>query len=237
MSSRANEDFYRGYRALEGATGGDGTARLFVDRYLVPHLAPFRHEAILEIGAGTGVTLRALGQAGFTQVSGVDLSASQVEVAVGNGIPVELADGLTALAARAPGSLGAILALDVLEHLTLDELLRLMELAADRLRPGGVLVVRVPNGEGLFAGALRYGDLTHLRAFTRRSLSHAFALRGLGTVEVRPVRPMAHGIASAVRALLWLLVEGLVRVAAAAESGRFDALVTRNILAIARRVP
>lgn len=235
MNTSSAEDLYRSYRAVDLEQGGDAAAALFVRRYLLPVLAPARDEPILEIGAGTGGTLRALLAAGFSRVSGVDTSASQVERARSLGTDLELGDGLAVLTARPSASLGAILLLDVLEHLTLAELLGLLELAADRLRPGGLLVARVPNGEGLFGGTILFGDITHLRAYTQRSLTQAFALRGLETVAVQPVRPMAHGVISALRAAAWLVVELLVRTASAAESGSMGVLVTRNLVAVARR--
>lgn len=235
MSVGKGEDLYRSYGVVDPAGGGDADAARFAARYLVPVLAPLRERPLLEIGAGTGGTLRALRSAGFSLAAGVDSSPSQVERARVLDTTIDLADGLAALQARAPASLGAVLLLDVLEHLTLADLLGLLDLARDRLQPGGLLVARVPNGEGLFGGAILFGDVTHQRAYTRRSLAQAFALRGLETVAVLPVRPVAHGPISALRAVLWRLVEAAVRLAGAAESGRLDALVTRNVLAVARR--
>lgn len=231
------EDLYRSYREFDQEGAEDRAAALFAERFLIPILAAHRSEPLLEIGAGTGGTLRALQRAGFGQASGVDSSISQVERARQLGAVVELGDGLAVLAARTAGSLGAILLLDVLEHLTVEQLLELLALSRDRLRPGGLLVARVPNGEGLFGGIIRYGDLTHLRAFTQRSLRQAFGLRGLETVAVAPVRPLVHGPASAARAALWAMVELALKLACAAESGRFDVVLTRNILAIGRRAP
>jgi len=231
------EDLYRAYRVLDTSGAEDQAARLFAGRYLVPLLSDRRADDLFEIGAGTGSTLRALRAAGFVRATGVDGSASQVEQARRLGTEVELGDGAATLAARPSGSLGAILLLDVLEHLTVEQLLAVLELAGDRLRPGGLLVARVPNGEGIFGGAIRYGDVTHLRAFTQRSLRQVFALRGLETVAVTPVRPVVHGPASAARAVLWAVVELAFKAAHAAESGRTDVLLTRNVLGVARRRP
>lgn len=237
MIESSTPDLYRSYRAVDLEQGGDAAAALFVARYLLPLLAPLRQEPVLEIGAGTGGTLRALRAAGFLRATGVDTSPSQVERARSLGTDVELGDGLAALAARPSGSLGAVVLLDVLEHLALPELLGLLEAAADRLRPGGLLVARAPNGEGLFGGAILYGDLTHQRAYTRRSLMQAFALCGLQVRSVQPVRPMVHGVPSALRAAAWALVEVVLKVASAAESGAASLIVTRNLLAVARRAP
>lgn len=235
MTRRTNKDLYRSYRAVDSDQGGDVAARLFAKRHLVPHLVPFREEPILEIGAGTGGTLRALRAAGFHRLVGVDTSASQVERARALGTEVELVDGLVALEDRAAASLGAVLALDVLEHLTLPDLVHLLELAADRLQPGGVFIARVPNGEGLFGGAILHGDLTHLRAFTGRSVAQAFTLGGLSVEAVCPVRPLVHGLPSALRAMAWRLVELVLKLASAIEAGRPNLVVTRNLIAVARR--
>ena len=80
------------------------------------------------------------------------------------------------------------LALDVLEHVPdPDALLRGI---ADRLRPGGTLLVSVPNVAhwsmrlGLLAGFFEYGergilDRTHLRFFTRRGVLRMIRKAGL----------------------------------------------------------
>lgn len=237
MNKHPCEDLYRSYRVVDPDPRSASVAAedLFTKTYLLPYLAGLKAEPVLEIGAGTGSTLRALHRAGYARVSGTDASVSQVERARSLGSEIELGDGLAVLAARQSASLGAVIVLDVLEHLTLQDLLGMMDLARDRLRPGGLLIARVPNGEGLFGGAILHGDVTHARAFTRRSLMQVFALRGLETVAVMPVRPIMHGLFSTMRAALWSLVEVLLKIASGAESGRFDALVTRNILAVARR--
>jgi 2-polyprenyl-3-methyl-5-hydroxy-6-metoxy-1,4-benzoquinol methylase len=236
MTTHPIDDVYRSYRAFDrGDASNSAGDALFAKAYLLPYLAPFKGDEVLEIGAGTGGMLRALEDAGWSRVSGVDCSASQVRRAEELGSRIELGDAVEVLAARARASLGAIVALDVLEHLTIDDLLRVVELASDRLRPGGVLVARVPNGEGLFGGAILHGDISHLRAFTSRSVTQTLSLYGLELVTVRPVRPIVHGPASAARAALWALIETITRLASAAETGRLDALVTRNILAVARR--
>lgn len=231
------DDLYQSYRVFDSvvSTTNPEAEDLFTKAHLLPHLATLRDELILEIGAGDGRTLRALKRAGFKNATGTDMSPYQVARAHELGSEIELGDAIEALRARSTASVGAIVALDVLEHLPLEYLLSLLEIARDRLRPGGVFIARVPNGESPFGGSILHGDITHLRAFTKRSLIQVFALQGFESVHVFPIRPIVHGPVSAIRAGLWMVVEALARTALAAESGTFDSLHTRNVLSVAKK--
>ena len=59
-----------------------------------------------------------------------------VAFARGEGLAVEQGDALAALAAVADGSLGGLTALQLVEHLPPAALVRLLALAAAKLRPG-----------------------------------------------------------------------------------------------------
>src|SRR4051812_32610480 len=116
-------DLYETYKSISrDPTQSIAAASLFADAYLAPHLKSFQRDDMLEVGCGEGSTLAALRARGF-RVRGCDASPSQVDSARRNGVEVELCDGRSALDAAAPGSLAAVIALDVLEHLLLDEAL------------------------------------------------------------------------------------------------------------------
>jgi 2-polyprenyl-3-methyl-5-hydroxy-6-metoxy-1,4-benzoquinol methylase len=231
------QDLYQTYRSTFRPAARRATAAgLFVDSYLEPHLSGLREEHILELGSGEGDMLAALRSRGFSRIRGSDMSPSQVEAARKNGVEVDLCDGRTALQSAKPGSLAAVIALDVLEHLQLEETLEWLAIARRSLRDGGLMLLRVPNGEGLFGGAIRYGDITHRTAYTKGSLEQLFFARGFETLEVRPCRPVAHGVASLARVVAWRMVEAFLYLANAAESGqRSGACFTRNIFAVGRR--
>ena len=103
--------------------------------------APRPVARVLEVGCGTGATLRGLAllfpRAGVTGVEPV-ASAQQVAAAAGCDVVLGSFERLPA----ATGSVDMLLALDVLEHLD-DEAAGLAE-AARVLRPGGRLLVTVP---------------------------------------------------------------------------------------------
>jgi len=229
---------YRDYSpGREAPADGLAAARLFARKQLGPALRGVKGP-ILELGAGRGFTLRALAELGFAEVRGVDASPSQVALAHADGIAVEELDGRLALERAAPGSLGAVIALDLFEHLDRDELVAWTRLCAERLRPDGRLAFRAPNGEGLFGGAIRWGDLTHEQALTPSSVRQLLDAAGLEPLSIEPCRPLVHGPVSAARGLLWRGVELALTVANAAETGRLrGALFTRNLFVSARPRP
>lgn len=106
----------------------------------------------LEFGCGTGrmiaLPLRSWGY----DVIGVDLDPVSIE----HGRALFRDAGLDEDALivgsleEVPGRLDAVIASEVLEHLTDDELAHSLELIRAKLEPGGKLIVTVPNGYGLF---------------------------------------------------------------------------------------
>lgn len=97
------------------------------------------------------------------------------------GHPLETAEPLDALAGAAQHSLGAVTAFRYAERLTPSELARFVDLAARALQPGGVLLVRTPDGAG--------GDF-HLDPFARGTVHPAFLrflaeAAGFASVEIR----------------------------------------------------
>jgi SAM-dependent methyltransferase len=221
--------------SCQSGTGSSSAAFLFARKYLLPHLAPFLQGRVLELGAGDGGTLAALRALGFREVIGCDASPYQVEQARLRGVSIDLCDAGVVLERTPEASLDAVIALDVLEHLTTEQLDTWMRAARRALAPGGLLVFRVPNGESPFCGAIRYGDLTHRCAFTASSIRQAVGAAGFGEVRLEACRPMVHGPASALRACGWFAFEAGLRSASFLETGRWtDSYFTRNILAVAR---
>jgi SAM-dependent methyltransferase len=171
---------------------------------------------------------------GYTSVAGVDASAGQVAAARRLGLrEVALGTAAEHLEAR-PGTFDLVLAIDVLEHLDRQELLRTLDAARGALRPGGRLVAQVPNGACPFAGRIRYGDLTHERAFTAGSIAQALGACGFGSVTVHPVRPAVHGVGSVARRALWNLVRLGYVACVAIETGVVRGhVVSHNLIAVA----
>jgi SAM-dependent methyltransferase len=117
---------------------------------------------VLDVGCGRGELLAALAERGVPG-RGVDSSPDMVGEARAAGLDVALDDAVHHLRSLPEASLGSIIAVHVVEHLDLEALTELLELAATRLRPGGVLVAETPNPASLVVLGNSYVlDPTHV---------------------------------------------------------------------------
>ncbi|MBS1836663.1 MAG: class I SAM-dependent methyltransferase [Actinobacteria bacterium] len=116
---------------------------------------------VLDIGAGRGEFLQLMADRGTT-CWGIEIDEQLVRAGREAGLDVRLGDGVEALREASFGSLGAIVLLHVIEHLTVNELMELVQLSRDRLAPGGFLVMETPNPQSLYVFARAFWlDPTH----------------------------------------------------------------------------
>ncbi len=115
---------------------------------------------VLDIGCGRGELLDLLRDAGVA-AGGVDRDAGMVERARAKGHEVALGDGNQYLQGLEPGSLGAIVALEVFEHLPYESLLELLALARSHLREDGLLLFETVNPHAVHAMKAFWVDPTH----------------------------------------------------------------------------
>jgi O-antigen chain-terminating methyltransferase len=79
------------------------------------------------------------------------------------GLAVEEGDGLANLAALPDGGLGAVVALQVVEHWSSETTFALLREARRALSPGGVLIAETINSDSLSALKAFFLDPTHVR--------------------------------------------------------------------------
>jgi SAM-dependent methyltransferase len=150
-----------------------------------PYVDDFREAApVLDVGCGRGEFLVLLREAGI-EGRGVDLDADMVAYARGEGLDVEQADAVGHLQGLDDGSLGGIFAAQLVEHLPATTLVRLLELASVKLRPGGVLVAETINPLSPLALRNYYADLTHAQPLVPETLELLARQAGFDSVELR----------------------------------------------------
>jgi 2-polyprenyl-3-methyl-5-hydroxy-6-metoxy-1,4-benzoquinol methylase len=188
---------------------------------------------VLDLACGNGRLVHNLKACGYENVLGVDFSQQQVDVAHQWGISeVRCQDVLAFLRSEPSASWDVVFAMDFLEHLAKQDLMDLVDDVRRVLVPGGIFVVQVPNGGGLFGGAVLHGDMTHVQAFTDMSLRQLMNCCGFSSIQCHEVKPVVHGVKSLARHVLWEFMALPLRLLSLAETGMRGQIFSQNILAI-----
>jgi SAM-dependent methyltransferase len=140
---------------------------------------------VVDIGCGRGEFLELLRSTGLT-ARGVDLNHEMVERSRAKGFDVTETDGLSFVAGAAPGSVGGLIACQVVEHLQPDYLLRFLAASAQALRPGAAIVLETINPacwSAFFDSYVR--DLTHVRPVHPDTLKFLVMAAGFADVTIQ----------------------------------------------------
>lgn len=163
--------------------------RLWYNEKYLPLLKRYdRDIPLLDLGCGQGFMLRYLQSVGFTNLIGVDISAEQIEKAKAQGFNAIQADAFDFLKEHTD-QFKVIVSIDLIEHFKKEEILELLDLMYAALKPGGLLILQTPNGEGLLPGYVIYGDFTHFTILSPLSLRHILALTGFEKIAVKELGP------------------------------------------------
>jgi 2-polyprenyl-3-methyl-5-hydroxy-6-metoxy-1,4-benzoquinol methylase len=161
-------------------------------RFYVPHFSDC--SSVLDIGSGRGEFLELMRDAGIP-AHGIDLDSASVELCLAKGLSAEVANLFEYLNSGACPRFDGIFAAQLAEHLAPGQLPRMIKLCAERLKPGGVLVLETPNPECLAIFATHfYIDPTHTRPIPPELMAFYFEEFGLGRIEVHRRFPAAESM-------------------------------------------
>lgn len=187
--------------------------------------------AILDIGCGTGSFVWYLNQSGYSGAAGIDISEEQIQQGISLGIEnIQCTDLQNYLSERTE-QFDCIIARDVMEHFTKQEIFRILSLVRCALKDGGAFIMQSPNGEGILHSGILYGDFTHETAFTEKSLHQIFRNTGFTNIECYPTGPVPKGVISSIRWLLWQLIVFKTRFYKMVETGSGKGIFTQNVIA------
>ena len=144
--------------------------------------------SLLDVGAGDLRVMRKLQAAGYR--------GEYHTQDIGDGGPYTYAD-----LAEVKRPYGAILCLDVLEHLPLADGIALLQRMLALLLPGGALVLQTPNAA--YLPEPRSWDMTHVHTYALHDLWAFFTVEGLDAAGYRVVLgPEREGLAAGARSAL-----------------------------------
>jgi SAM-dependent methyltransferase len=147
---------------------------------------------VLDVGCGRGEFLELLRGAGVT-ARGLDLNHEMVEVCRAAGLAADEGDAVSYLSSLPDASLGGLFAAQVVEHLDPQYLLRFLELAHHKLRPGAPLVLETLNPAcwvAFFESFIR--DITHVWPLHPETLKYLVTASGFTSARIEfrsPVPP------------------------------------------------
>ena len=147
---------------------------------------------VLDVGCGRGEFLDLLAARGISG-RGLDLNHEMVEVCRARGLDVAEGDVVTYLDGLPDASLGGLIAVQVVEHLQPGYLLRFLELAFHKLRPGAPIVLETLNPAcwtAFFDSFIR--DITHVWPLHPETLRYLVQASGFSSARIEyrsPVPP------------------------------------------------
>jgi len=174
-----------------------------------------RSARILDIGCGDGKFLFFLQNKGYRNIEGLEMSAQQADEAGKHiGCPVYVVEDTGAFLRKHPVAFQTITMNDVLEHVPKAETVEFLRAILGALRPGGNVVINVPQVSGFTSLFCRYNDFTHQTLFTEMSLKQVTALAGFSEIRfIRqkwPLKWTARHLSYRLARLLWYGVLKLI---------------------------
>ena len=148
---------------------------------------------VLEIGFGDGQLLRWCRARGHV-ITGVEIVPALVARARDMGI--DCLPGPVTAATLGDRMFEAIVAFDVLEHMTFEEIAAFFDHSKASLAPAGFYLLRFPNGASPFGYAYQASDITHKSVLSlgiMKQLAQRAGLEIVGTLQPRPYPPSITG--------------------------------------------
>jgi 2-polyprenyl-3-methyl-5-hydroxy-6-metoxy-1,4-benzoquinol methylase len=148
---------------------------------------------VVDVGCGRGELLGLLRDR-HVSARGVDVNQAMVEVCRARGLDVEQSDALSFLTRQPDGSIGGLIAIQVVEHFEPPYLTRFLDTAFHKMRAGAPLVLETINPACWMAFFETYiRDLTHQRPLHPDTLRYVVQAAGFSGVDVQFRRAVGDG--------------------------------------------
>ena len=156
---------------------------------------------VLDVGCGRGEFLNLLREQGIGG-RGLDINHEMVEICGNWGLEAHEGDVLAYLTGLPDGALGGLFAAQVVEHFEPDYLIRMLEVAYHKMRPGSKIVLETINPACWYAFFESYiRDITHVRPLHPDTLKYLMVASGFQKLDVRYREPYPDD--SKLQAIAW----------------------------------
>lgn len=195
-----------------------------------------REAKIVDVGCAAGQFIEWLRvDLGYKNVHGIEKDERLASFASSHGIDdIEVCD---LMKWNPPEKCDCLILKDVLEHMPSGQQIESLRLLSNHLRPGGSLIIRVPNAGSTFAAHHRYIDVTHFRSYSEYSLRSELEQAGFVSVAIFAEDVwLPQSALGAMRLAVKGLARILRRIEAISEYGSegFKIPLSLNIIAVAK---
>lgn len=139
---------------------------------------------ILDLGCGRGEWLELLQNSNYT-ARGVDINRITLEQCRSRNFEVIESDAITYLQSLPNLSLGAVTGFHLIEHLSFEELIKLLTEIQRVIKPGGIIIFETPNPENIIVGSCNfYSDPTHKKPLFPPTIKFIFEQHEFDDVQI-----------------------------------------------------
>jgi 2-polyprenyl-3-methyl-5-hydroxy-6-metoxy-1,4-benzoquinol methylase len=225
---------FKTFISIEDSNSIRSSQEIFKIRYLRLIQNYSKEASIIDIGCGAGHLLNFLKQSGYDNSYGIDISEQQVNSARSKGLNAEVVNIFDFIKTN-KRKFDIIFAMDIVEHFYKDELFGFFSTVNNLLNDNGILIIRTPNGDGLFPNHIIYGDLTHLTIFNPNSLLQILRLTGFSKIEFYETGPTTKNFYGVVRLLLWKIIKIFIKSLRIIETGSAEKIITQDFICTAKK--
>jgi SAM-dependent methyltransferase len=144
---------------------------------------------VLDLGCGRGEFLALLAERGIS-AHGLDINHEMVEACLASGLDAREGDAIAYLESIPDRSLGGLIAVQVVEHFQPPYLVRFLDTAYHKLRPGSKIVIETLNPSCWFAFFEAYiRDITHAWPLHPETLKFLVVSSGFQRIDLRLLSP------------------------------------------------
>jgi SAM-dependent methyltransferase len=151
--------------------------------YLERVITAIPNGRVLDFGCGFGQMLSALKLAGVTNAEGLDIAPEAIEYCRAHGLRCTDGNADPDFYKDHRGYFDFVVMSHVLEHFPKEQTIVQLKRVKDILKPGGGLMVMVPNAQSNTGAYWAYEDITHYQLFTSGSLYHVLRAAGFDSIE------------------------------------------------------
>jgi len=139
--------------------------------FVTPLLKVYPGSATFDVGCGRGEWLELMTEIGFKPL-GIDIDQGMLHACLERNLPAKKGDAIEFISCLEDESQAIVSAFHVVEHISFDQLMRLVREALRVLKPGGLLIMETPNPENIAVATCNfYIDPTHHRPIPPQLLS------------------------------------------------------------------